>query len=552
MIIPTKALDRYALYRDLVNACLVSRQDRMGAYEQWRNYYLWGSSLDSEPAVYNKIEPAIDLFTSFVFAGETTKFAIELGDTVDFDVHGTKVDPMKTRLNTNWHRWNTDIVFSGGLDWSCAFGSMILKFVVRGNRLVPYLIEPHNFGVLNESVAFLDDQEAFCHSYTVGVSAFKRMISDHPRRHEIEESVAKSMRATVHDGPAGVQRILMSTFPMAGTGESAGRVNNLYGVTERYRARVSEETVEMRELWVWNDAINDYQIANIDSGGTTIYDRRNFFMESEHPCVMVTPVWQYDYIWGRSMIDGLINLQDLREVRLAQIRELLDRQVKPPTSQKGQWQGPPDEIAYAMQVFGAGVSTSDPTADFKAWYPNVPQDTFTEVREIDAMFDEKTGLPRVMQGKGESGVRSRSQTSELARLGSSRTKKKAYTLEDALEKIGYLMVRGMQTYDDRPMIQRDHEGKVVGKFIAEQFPRDFICKVDGHSSSPIFVEDHKQLSFDLFQARAIDRRELIDAVDPPNKQQLQQGLRIMEKREVAAQQAQAQAEEKKERLKLLK
>lgn len=554
MKIPGDAVSRWSLYRDLANACLVSRQDRMACYEEWRSYYLWGAGLDTEPAVYNKIEPSIDLFTSFVFAGETTKFGIDIGDTADPSIEMRKIPALKHRLNSNWHRWNTDITYGSGLEWASVYGSMLLKFVVRGKRLVPYLVEPHNFGVLREDMGFLDDQEAFVHVYTIAKSSFDRLIADHPRQKQISESVSASLRTTTHDAPAGVQRILMSTFPMTGTGESQGRVSNIYGPTNRYRARIYEETIEMRELWVWNDDINDFQVATLDSGGTTIYDRpgKIMWMEQEHPFTAITPLWQYDYFWGRSIVDGLTNLQDLREVRLAQIRELLDRQVKPPTSQVGQWQGIPDETDYAAQVFGGGMRSTDPTAKLTAHYPTVPQDTFSEVREIDAMFDEKTGQPRVIQGKGEAGVRSRSQTTELARLGSARTKKKAYTLEDGLEKIGYLMLRGMQTYDDTPLWSVDEEGRRTGKFIAEQFTKDFMVKVDGHSSSPIFIEDAKALAFDLFQSKAIDRRELIEQTDPPNKQQLQVGLSTIEAKEAAAAQAEQQAELQKQKLKLAK
>ncbi len=554
MKIPNDPLERWQLYREVANACLVSRQDRMAAYEIWRSYYLWGASLGSEAAAYNKIEPSIDLFTSHVFAGETTKFGIELGDSVNLDVELPKVAPMKQRLNTNWHRWNTDITYGGGLEWSCCYGSMLLKFVVRGKRQVPYLVEPHNFGVLREDMAFLDDQEAFVHVYTISKSAFSRLLADHTRRKQIEETVQASMRATTHDAPAGVQRILMSTFPMSGTGESQGRVNNLYGITDRYRARVYEETIELRELWVWNDDENDFQVATLDSGGTTVYDRpsASCYIKHEHPFTAIVPLWQYDYFWGRSMVDGVTNLQDLREIRLAQIRELLDRQVKPPTSQVGQWQGIPDETDYAAQAFGAGMRTTDPTAKLTAHYPTVPQDTFTEVREIDAMFDEKMGQPRVVQGKGEAGVRSRSQTTELARLGSARTKKKAFTLEDGLEKIGYLMARGMQVYDDTPMWIKDESGKNVGKFIPEQFPRDFSVKIDGHSSSPVFLEDQKQAAFDLFTAKAIDREELIDLVAPPSRQELKHGLKNIEKKEQAAAAAAQALEEKKISLKQVK
>jgi hypothetical protein len=50
------------------------------------------------------------------------------------------------------------------------------------------------------------------------------------------------------------------------------------------------------------------------------------------------------------------------------------------------------------------------------------------------MFEEASGIVNVLQGKGETGVRSSGHASQLARLGSSRARKRALVVEDALEK----------------------------------------------------------------------------------------------------------------------
>jgi hypothetical protein len=97
----------------------------------------------------------------------------------------------------------------------------------------------------------------------------------------------------------------------------------------------------------------------------------------------------------------------------------------------------------------------------------------------------------------------------------------------------------MQVYD--PTHFTDEAGN---RFIAEQFTRDYVVKVDAHSNSPIFTEDLKSLAFNLFKTQAIDKESLIDLLEPPMKQLLIQKLKKREKQQ--AQQPQPQEKPKGE------
>ena len=70
----------------------------------------------------------------------------------------------------------------------------------------------------------------------------------------------------------------------------------------RYKARVAEETVEMHELWVWNDETEDYQVVTIASPDVIIYDRPGAAcsLKGECPFVQICPNPLYDYFWGAS------------------------------------------------------------------------------------------------------------------------------------------------------------------------------------------------------------------------------------------------------------
>jgi hypothetical protein len=179
-----------------------------------------------------------------------------------------------------------------------------------------------------------------------------------------------------------------------------------------------------------------------------------------------------------------------------------------------------------------------PNAKVERLAPTMPQDLFREIREIDGMFEEASGIVNVLQGKGEAGVRSSGHASQLARLGSSRAKKRALVIEDSLEKLATLYLKCIQAYDDTHFT--DEEGV---KFIAEQFTKDFVVKVDAHSNSPIFMEDLRSLAFNLFKAQVIDKESLLDLLDPPMKQLLKDRLKKLEAKQMQAAQAQQQAKQ---------
>jgi hypothetical protein len=185
-----------------------------------------------------------------------------------------------------------------------------------------------------------------------------------------------------------------------------------------------------------------------------------------------------------------------------------------------------DEKFLALNRAGSHIASDMPGARVDNLAPEMPPDLFQVIHEIDNMFSEVSGISNVLSGKGESGVRSQGHASQLARLGSSRAKKRALIVEDSLEKVATLYLKLMKNYDNTYF--NDTDGK---PFIAEQFTDDFVVKVDAHSNSPIFTEDLKQLAFNLYKAQAIDKESLLDLLEPPMKQLLKDRLKQKEEKE---------------------
>jgi len=532
MRIPKEPVARENFYLDLIEKCLVSREQRKVDYSSLRSYYLFGNAPDDVPAIYNKIYPHIDQLTSFLYSAETTKFSIHTGASVSEDEQ-IKVPTLSKALNDEWLNSNADQVFSTAVTWSLCYNTTFVKLVIN-NGIHPYMVEPACIGVLREDSPYTDRQEAIVQTYYITKSELYDRLYSHPQR----DSIVKRVMSTQHERTEianGIQRIILSQSNPT----MYGNVNLDLSGNPTYKAQVSEDTIEMVELWVWNDETKDYQVVTKADPDVIIYDRtgESMFLKGELPFVQICPNPLYDYYWGASEVQRLIYLQQLRNKRMTEILDLLAKQVSPPTALIG-FTGILDEKNFALNRAGGLLSTDMPSAKVEKLAPTLPPDLFREIGEVDLMFEEASGIVSVLQGRGEAGVRSSGHASQLARLGSSRAKKRALIIEDSLEKMATLYLKLMQVYDNTHYT--DTRGM---KFIAEQFTKDFVVKVDAHSNSPIFMEDSRKMAFELFQAGVIDKESLLDMIEPPMKQLLLERLRKAEEKQAAQQAMEQQAQQ---------
>ena len=515
MRIPKNNDDRETFYRDLIEKCMVSLAEREADYSNLRSWYLFGAGPEESPCIFNKIYPHIDQLTSFLYSAETTRFSINTGASVP-DGEAAKVTVLTRALNDEWLNSNADQVFSTALAWALVFNSTFVKLVVN-NGVHPYMVEPGTMGVLREDIPYSDRQEAVTQTYYITKSELYNRLYSHPKRDQLIRRISSSYHSRADALPEGVDRIVMSQSNPT----LYGNVNMDLSGLNRYKARVAEDTVKMHELWVWNDETEDYQVVTMAEPDVIIYDRpgKSMFLKGELPFVQVCPSPQYDYFWGQSEVQRLVFLQQLRNHRMTEILDLLSKQVNPPTAMIG-FTGIMDEKNFALNRAGGLLASDMPNAKVDRMTPDMPSSLFEVIHEVDAMFSEASGISGVLSGRGEQGVRSAGHASQLARLGSSRAKKRALIVEDSLEKVATLYLKLMQAYDDTHF--KDENGN---PFIAEQFTRDYVVKVDAHSNSPIFTEDLRTLAFNLFKAQAIDKESLLDLLEPPMKQLLKDKLK---------------------------
>ncbi|MDE2020554.1 MAG: hypothetical protein KGJ13_09485 [Patescibacteria group bacterium] len=528
MIIPGDPQKREEFYNDIMLKCLVSREDRKGDYDSWRSWFLFGNGPEDGPAQFNKIYSHIDQLTSFMYSAETTRFSILLGAAVD-PSENARILPLMQALNDRWHDTDADLVFNTALSWSMPYASTFIKTVVvkQGNTVEfkPYMVAPQYVGVLREDTPGLDNQEAFVHIYYITKSELYRRIFGHPRRDDIIKRINIEQHK-MSDMPEAVDRIVLS----ATSPNMQGTVNLDLNGQNKMQPNVSEETCEIRELYVWDDTNDDYQVVTIADPDVVIFDRPNekLFLKGESPLTQVCPTPMPEYFWGMSEVQKLIPLQQLRNNRMNEILELLKKQVNPPKVLTG-FSGIFDEKNFALNREGGLLATDMPNAKAEQLTPNLPENLWREIDQIDSMFAEASGISPILAGHGEEGVRSAGHASQLARLGASRAKKRALIVEDNLEKLATLYLKLMRTYDDTHYT--DEENK---RFIAKQFTPDFTVKVDAHSNSPIFMEDLRQLAFTLYKGQVIDKEMLVRLLQPPMESMILDKIRKLPKQQQEA------------------
>jgi len=548
MKIPTDLVEREGFYKEVIDVCFASLSRRRVGYDTLMHYFTYGCAPDQGETPYNKIYPIIDTLTAFLYSADSTRFSANMGPETP-DEEWDKAPAISKAVNSEWSNTNADRIFGESLVLSEVYNSAFVKLLVKNGHLVPYTIEPHCIGVYREDVNGLDRQEAIAHSYYISKSQLENEIENHPNKEAILKRLhAKPLRDTHDDMPEGLRRIIVTnaagTSPLSPGNTIRGNSNIFTNDRIDYSPQIAVDLIEMVELWIWNDETHDYQTVTMADSAVTIYDRANIFIQGEHPFTQICPNQKHGYFWGVSEVARLTGLQAWRNLRMDEIKDLLAKQVDPPTSLEG-WTGAIDEIDFALNKAGGVLSTSDPMTKINRYKPDISQDIWNDIRQIDEMFSEAAALPNLLMGKGESGVRSGKQTSELSRLGSARIKKRALAVEDALQYMATKYYKAMRKYDaDKYLTEPTKPGVKPMKFIMNQAPEDLIVKVDAHSNSPLFAEDKKSDAQSLLEAHAIDRESFIEMIDPPMKDILIRRLKAMEIKEAESAKAKMAHEEK--------
>lgn len=500
-------------------ACRASRERRLEQYSINRRWYLYGTD-EGMVSPWNKIYSHLDLVTSMLYASDSTRFSLRMG------TNAPKSDKKKTqsfgkKITEEWNSSNADMVYGQAVLWALIYDSAFVKHIRRAGSIEPFLVDPGSFGVYREDTMMLDRQEAFCHWFYMTQSDLERRLRFHPKKNEILQGLSAAMakRDIASSVPPLIERVTMNALNPNLVGEANIQLDTL----PEYMADVSVPLIEMAELWLWNDTEDDYQVVTMAGNDSIVYDRRNIFlprmkdMEAEHPFVQVCPNPLYDYFWGVAESARLIPLQQELNDAHQDIKRLYKKQVDPPTQWEGM--GLVEEKLNAYNSPGAQIAGDIGTKAHQGTW-TIPAEAHTRIEKIEQQFEDTSGVTNVLAGRGESGVRSAGHAGKLLTAGSSRPKKRGLTIEDSLEKGATLYGKVIFCDDDTPLYDEDEI-----KFIPAQMDPHFFVEVDAHSNSPVFMESQMEKAEFLYKAKAINRKRLIQMVNPPMQDELLDDLK---------------------------
>lgn len=551
MIIPDKDPLRQEKVIWIRDACMLSRTDRLSMYQRRRRFFLFGT-YGQEKVIYNRLMAHIDLVASFLYAADHCRFNLSAPRNSD-EALAKQVLALGEDWNDTFRDSGIAYQFAIGLLWSLIYDTMFLK-LGWGDRggLFCKLVPPNAFAVFDETEPDLDSQEAFVHTYRVNWdNAVLRLL-----RAGMADRI-KDLRTeatpTIDDmPPVMAQMIISNTGGVNLGGPMMGQVMPDYEPQGYYEAKSDIPTVQFQEVWVWDDYIEDYVIFTIADPDIILTDSRetvaalakasdkkfaeafrsesNLFLPDEHPFVVIRPYEMFDYFWGEAHSERLIPLQKWTNERLDQIHEILEMQVDPAKVFSG-FMGLSDEKAGALGGPGTWVIDQLPQASVKELKPEMPEDLFAELKEIGGIFLEASGLTETVTGHGEKDVRSKGHAKQLATTGSGRIRKIAVGLEGALTRIGDLGVR-LKMRNSRDEIIPDAPAT---PFVPAQLAtQHWNMRVAGHSHSPLFADDSRELAQLMFKARAIDREMLVRLLHPPSADEIISSLRKRVKAESQA------------------
>lgn len=569
MIIPDdpKLRNDYLIW--ILNTCTASRRSRKEMYDRRRQFFLYGTASDEETK-YNRLESHMDLVASFLYSPDRAEFELSAPANAD-DAQVKQFMAAQDAFNNDFRDAGLFDSFADLLLWSLAFDTMIAKtgWSDLRDEATCTLIEPWKFGVFAEEITDLENQPAFSHSYHIDYdNACQRLI-----RAGLGDKIDKL--AVVNTPfelpfPDLVTRLIISSTSGENlAGNVTGSANPSYVARPTYKAEVDRPMVEFHELTVWDDECEDYRVFFGVEPGIFIADSKktidalkeskgfvpkeiaeqqkqfydtscNPFLPKDHPYVPVTPYQIYEYFWGKAHIELLIPLQEWSNTRLEQISDILDRQAHPSRVGSG-FMGLTDDKMEAMGGADAWVMDQLPQASIKELYPQMPDDIFAEFNQIGALMVEASGLTETIQGKGEAGVRSRGHAKALQSTGAGRIKKAATRLEAPLVRMGDLILRlNMRNNSDPIHPDPKEDGKPGDPFYYYNLIGDYSLRIFGHSHSPLFADNSKEMAATLFKAQAIDQEGLLRMLSPPNRNNLIHALRAKQKKAAQAAAVRAQ------------
>lgn len=503
MRIPKNSKDLTKFAVRLAEDCRVSQSQRQAAYRQYGQWMETGRA-SGGLALANMLYSHLDRLASHLFSPSELRFAIDYEN-----VYGKEwLDKGKVAarvVSREWERRNIDMLFGHGVKESLGYATCLMKqlggrdadgnFQLRGARLVM----PWVFGVYNEGVNDLGDQEAFCETVWLTKPEVWRRVRNLPDADKLYKRVLGNAKKEEGSGtPTSFMHQVLSTAVLNTTGiTSPPQPGGIVQITNdpNYAVlgpRVAVELYPMHEIWVRDDDRGDdyttIQIMEPDILVAPHFKYANLFAPHSQPYTVIQANFVPGYFWGRSEIVDLMMLQSWLSEHLDDAKRLMGQQIDKILAFVG-YDGITDEL-YAQFRTNGYVGTPQGT-DVKDLTPQIPAQLIPLITEIIQLMNMVSGFPPIMAGQGEPGVRSDVHAGTLIKTGSPRLRDRSLLLERQCASAADITLSLLEAKEAKTLWTDPEKGET--DFLLPQLPDDRRISVDAHSSSPIYADDHAQL-----------------------------------------------------------
>lgn len=531
-----KALVDFAL--DLISICRVSQATRASAYRSYAQWVETGRP-NGGLSTANFLSAHLARLQSHLFNSTNLNFTIDFENYYDAVklAQGATAARILTR---EWERRDIDITFASGVLESLKYGISIPKLLlhpVRADNGPQYsmscrLVSPWNFGVYNESVVGLADQEAVCETVYLSRHEVWRRIARLPNAEQLfKQIIGASLKGTETGSQPTAMHQVLSTAVLninlenATTPQPGGIVQ--LSSNPNYATlgpMVATDLIPMHEIWVKDDRTEDYTTIQLIEPNILIAPRlkySNLFCEDTLPYGLIQPNQVAGYFWGQSEIKDLMMPQNLLNNTLDDTERLYKAQFDKILAFVG-FEGMSDEVYDQMRAGGyVGMPQG---GDIKDVTPKLPEQALAYIQLIESLFDRVAGFPNVLSGRGEQGVRAGSHADVLLRTASPKLQNMALRIERQAASFADQTLSAMEAKDGR-MFWVGAESDPSTDFLLSQLPDDRRVSVDSHSSSPIYMEDHQQLIAFGLKSEIVGPEYAIDHLPFPEKDKAKQELR---------------------------
>lgn len=534
---------------DLATKCNASLGSRASFYKTVNTLVQSGRG-DGRQSLINLLYNHIDRLSSNLFSPTELRFNIDYSNIYPkLDLERAAV---AARLLTHtWQFDNIDLQFASGVQEALNYGCTILKqWVQPGStdgtpHLYSRVVMPWSFAVYAENENGLESQSALCETVVLTMPEAWQRISQLPNTQHENERIFKRVQASSQSGGqspdynANFYRQVFSTAALNTDAQGASGKSTPGGVVWFGNAAMGALTPSvgidqciMHELWVQDQ--HDWVTIQLIEPDILLTPRpgkeqENLLIDGVnsgvHPYTLIQPNVTPGYFWGRSEITDLIQPQAMLSQLGDDTMRMFDLQIAKILAFMG-FDGLTDEVYDQSRQNGyfngpPGSSVTDLTPPF-------PQEAIPLMKLVMEVFNMIGGTPEIMQGRGESGVRTGVHANTLLKTASPRMRQQSLIVERQCAAAAETTLALLQAKDARTFWTKADKPTDIAEtsFRLTDLPDDRRVSVDSHSSSPIFMDEHQQLVAFGIKAGFVTKKGAIEMLNMPDKD-----LRIAELKE---------------------